>query len=371
MRELARLGAIIDQLFVKHRRRAGLSKRLVFVVGNGIDNVNNIINDDGLRQKAGGRFKKPRAFEAYKWRHFEYARYYTSNTLPSFAHCCIFKFVEAGLCRDVITTNYDMFFDTIWRRFGTVGIRQNPVLDPGEYDWEDYYAVKSETVSNPSYWKIHGSLSHVCFQPRDPDGQPHLHRLPRFAISGNDDRLARSFKIPTQAPCLEFESKRFHATTFTHPSQLKPSFSPFIDWTYANDRARFAREISAAKAVLRKPRNIAALILIGFSGYFNEADGSDPWNEELVPDVLRLHEDGFPNIFMAVHNQQYARIAKAPYGLMRRLSDVKRCWTYDLAGNFMREVVTTHSQKFPSDYAHYEWERWKNTFMPKGEMSHV
>ena len=143
MRELARLGAIIDQLFVKHRRRAGLSKRLVFVVGNGIDNVNNIINDDGLRQKAGGRFKKPRAFEAYKWRHFEYARYYTSNTLPSFAHCCIFKFVEAGLCRAVLANFNTLVFlrtrEPEANEFATVslGMRKPRPARPRPNQWVD------------------------------------------------------------------------------------------------------------------------------------------------------------------------------------------------------------------------------------------
>ena len=341
MSELAKLGAIIDELFKKQRKGMELDRCLVFIVGNGIEDVCNILNDKKLRRKAGRRYRSPAEFEDYKWRHFEYARYYTSTSLPSLAHCCIYKLIEFGLCRDVITTNYDMFFDTIWQNFASSSIQQNPVLDFGEFGWEGYYTSKYKARAKPRYWKIHGSLSHVCFQTLAGDGQHHLHRLPRFAISSNNDLLAKSFGIPTQAPHMGFEAQRYPKTRFAHPVELKASFKPFIDWTYSNDRGRFKREIEGAKAVLISPKKIAALILIGFSGYYNDSDVNDPWNEELVPEIRRLKNSGFSNIFMSVHNEQYKRIDRPPYSLMREMGDENRCWTYDVSGDFMLELVTS------------------------------
>src|SRR4051812_24524515 len=112
---LAELGSIIDGLYDELRAGRSLRKRVVFIAGNGIRHVSNILNDDDLKRRAKPQHTRtPSAWEAFKWRHFEFARFFTATALPSFAHCCIRQLVEDGLCRDVVTTNYDLFFDTIW-----------------------------------------------------------------------------------------------------------------------------------------------------------------------------------------------------------------------------------------------------------------
>jgi hypothetical protein len=106
--------------------------------------------------------------------------------------------------------------------------------------------------------------------------------LPRFAISANDDLLAQKYRIPTQAPFMGFEMAHHPRTQFAGQAELAGRFSPYIDWTWDSNRTRFQREIDGAKAVFRSPARIAAVVLIGFSGYFNDRNQNDPRNEELV-----------------------------------------------------------------------------------------
>ena len=109
------LGRIVDDLYDQLRSGKKVKKQIVFVVGNGIHPVNNILNDTELRKKARPGMTVSE-FEAFKWRHFELARYWTANALPSFAHFCIRQLVADGLCKDIVTTNYDLFFDVLWAR---------------------------------------------------------------------------------------------------------------------------------------------------------------------------------------------------------------------------------------------------------------
>jgi hypothetical protein len=364
------LGRIIDGLITQKRGGRPLNRWLVFIIGNGIVSVDNIIDDNKLRSKAGPRYKTPKSFEAFKWRHFEYARYYSSTSLPSYAHYCVYKLVETGVCRDVITTNYDMFFDTIWGHSPTLQIHQNPVAETGEYSWEDYFSMRRRAAKGTRYWKIHGSLSHVCFGGRR--GSPHhLYKLPGFAISANDDSLAQKYRIPTQAPFMGFEIARYPKTSFADQSDLVGGFRPYIDWTWDNDRIRFRREIDGAKAVLASPAKIAAVVLVGFSGYFNDRNPKDPWNEELVPAIRNLRANGFRNIYMAVHENQIARISRPAYGLMREFEREKRCWSFRVSGDLIGDLVTKFSRKFPCDYAETEYTKWRRWYLRMPEATHV
>jgi hypothetical protein len=138
-----------------------------------------------------------------------------------------------------------------------------------------------------------------------------------------------------------------------------------------NNRTRFQREIESAKSVLRSPEKIAAVLLIGFSGYFDHHNLKDPWNEELVPEIQQLRADGFSNVYMAVHKAQADRIGRPAYRLMRELATEKRCSIYDVAGVFMADLLRDFSRKFPCDYAEAEYAKWKRWYLPPGEASHA
>src|ERR1041385_6204173 len=231
------LGQIVDDLYDTLRSGKPTAKHVIFVVGNGIHPVNNILNDSELRKKARPGMSAAE-FDAFKWRHFEFARYWTSNALPSFAHFCIRQLAKDDLCRDIITTNYDLFFDGLWERTPSLAVAQNPVREPLEYDWDSYYSARPTTVGSPRYWKIHGSLSHVCFRQTVPPYLHHIHRLPRFAVSINNEDLASAYRIPSQAPVMNYEATKYLRTDFARPDEISGPFEPFIDWTYSNDRTR-------------------------------------------------------------------------------------------------------------------------------------
>lgn len=378
---LASLGAIVDDLYRDRRKGVRLRKRLVFIVGNGIRSVSNILDDAQLRAKAKKitRVKKrapmtPAKFEALKWRHFEFARYWTANGLPSFAHCCVHRLIQDGLCRDVITTNYDLYFDTLWER-SDFPIACNPVANPDEYLWEGYYSPRNAANNPCRYWKIHGSLSHVCFAPTASSVSPHPYRLPRFAVSINNDTIAQAYKIPSQAPFMGYESEQCRGTPFSTLTDLSGPFFPFIDRTYGNDRTHFRREIDGAKAVLADKRSLAAVVLLGFSGCYDHRKPNHPWNEELVPALENLLSSGFKNIYMAVHQKQFNRMSSrrygVRYGLMKELNDNKRCHVYRKAGVFATELLKHNSRCFPYNYADYAYAQWKRWYLCKPEPKHA
>src|SRR5207248_6236889 len=133
----------------------------------------------------------------------------------------------------------------------------------------------------------------------------------------NTPKIAHAYGLATTCPFFGYESIKHPNTHFPAHDDLEGAFEPFIDWTYQTDRALFGREINAAKQVLRNTRNISAIILIGFRGYYNPADPADPWNEEMVPVLESLIARGFKNVFMAVHHNQAAKLGEATSRLMK------------------------------------------------------
>jgi hypothetical protein len=112
------LSKIINSLYIEKSSGKSIDKKIIFIVGNGILQVCNILNDDEIIKEAAGKkktlIKGTDEFINYKWKHFEAARYYSYYHRPSFAHYCIYLLAKDGLCQDIITTNYDLFFDAIW-----------------------------------------------------------------------------------------------------------------------------------------------------------------------------------------------------------------------------------------------------------------
>ena len=358
---LSQLTEVVDGLYDLVRKKIPLKGSVIILVGNGIDQVNNILYHDTLEKRALDKgITDPDELETFKWEHYEFARYYTANSLPSLAHCIIHRLVQDGLCQHVITTNYDMFFDEIWRRNPSTGIARNPLRHPDEWHHEEYYSTKTGTAG---YWKIHGSLSHVVFQDSSSESNHAILKLPKFAISVNHSNIASLYNLPNQAPCLGYEKAFFPASGFAKHADLSPRFQPYIDWTFRNNRDLFAREISSATDILRHATKDDVLFLVGFSGYYNDSDESDTWNEELVPtikDYIKRHPD---NVFMAVHEEQAKAMKKKPgkYSLMEHLRKNNRCVQYNFAGEFMHDLMAL-CDSFPLDEVLLEYEYWKNNF---------
>jgi hypothetical protein len=362
---LGDLGRIIDGLYLKTRSGVLPRRRLLVLVGNGISPVANILNQRQLLESARrNKIDTSRGsveFQEYKWRVFEVARYYTANALPNLGHAAIYRLVADGICRDVITTNYDLFFDAIWAKHPDLHILQNPVLSRKECAWDGLYSYEQPGRDLPRYWKIHGSLSHIVFRgSRDPECCQ-IHRLPRFAVSTNQDDLSTHFRNQTLAPFLGFEAQAYPLTRIPHPKQLKRTFTPFIDWTFNNKRDLFRREIEAAKRILSDVRSIAAILIVGWRGYYNSAKTDDPRNEELAPDLLRLVGGRhLPPIFMAVHQRQFRLASLRTSALMRRIIAQGNCFEYSNVDHFVTELLFKACRNFPFPSLTKQHEIWAN-----------
>lgn len=353
----AELAGIIDGLYERKKKNKPLTKKLVFIIGNGIHQVDNLLNDDEINKRAAKRHIKygtPR-YTRYKWQLFEYARYYTANYLPSYGHCCIWKLVNDGLCRDIITTNYDLFFDSIWKKYSRLRIKTNPVLTDGEYDWDCYY---SHSVKNcfTRYWKIHGSLSHVVFNSKVGSRTPYIFALPRFTVSSNEPGITTAYQLKHSLPFLGYESEIYYRTNFKR-GRLDSTFIPYIDWSFGNNRSLFQREISGARAALFNPRSLAAVVMVGFRGFYDST--IHPWNEELVENINHLLNSGYEKIYMAVHENQYAAIKEPSSMLMQRLDSLNHCWTYRSVQHFFYSFFSTFSKYFPISFVEDEYRHWK------------
>jgi hypothetical protein len=372
---LGDLSALIDDLYQERHNGRTPRKKIVFLIGNGIDAIANILNEKQAQAEAKSRnipsTPENKEFTEFRWRLFEYARYYSTNTLPTFAHACIFRMIADKICRDVITTNYDMFFDSIWAKHPELKVIQNPIADRDEYLWEEYYSPDKSATGKPRYLKIHGSLSHIVFRNAKDPLSFQLFRLPRFIVPTNYPNLQEAYGVEHMTPSLNYEAVVHTGTTFAAPETLKQQFEPFIDWSYNNDRVLFNREIEFAKKIFANPKKIAAVIMIGFRGYYNFENPSDPWNEELIPSLVALLDKGFNDIYMAVHQKQYKLKDEPSSKFMSNLISKGRCFAYTTAEEFMGSLCTK-SKHFPIDYAKQDYALWRHYYFPrKGELIHA
>lgn len=360
MSTVHRFAKLIDELY---KQPAQQREQVLFFVGNGIQRVANILYHDSINALAKSKgIHDEDELIAYRWRLFEFARYYTTYTLPSFAHCHIHRLVSDKVCSDVVTTNYDLFFDSIWKKYPELEVQMNPTLLPGEYHWDNYRSQYQ--AGKPRYWKIHGSLSHVVF--REESGSGHLiHKLPDIAIPTNIDSIAKSFNLDTAAPFMGFHKFHYPATYFPNHDVIKSSFEPFIDWTYHNNRSLFQREISAITDHLRNPSNLAGIFLIGFTGYYNESNDGDPWNEELTPVIHSVLNDGKIPVTMAVHEAQYEGLhdssKQSKLSLMLRMQQRGSLYKYRNSGKFLDDVLRM-ADRFPRLSSKNTMSKWRHFY---------
>ncbi|MCF8083471.1 MAG: SIR2 family protein [Deltaproteobacteria bacterium] len=280
--------------------------------------------------------------------------------------------VTDKICRDVITTNYDLFFDSVWAKYPDLNIVQNPVAHRDEFLWDGYYSYRQKARGKPRYWKIHGSLSHVVFRAQTNLHNWQILRLPRFPISTNQPDLPKAFGAKCLAPFLGYESGIYPNTRFTHPYTLDPQFDPFIDWSYGSKRDLFRREIEGAKKVLKQRAQIAAVVIIGFRGYYNHKDPNDTWNEELVPILDGILNAGAPPVFMAIHEKQYAKIDEPTSQFMKRLENIDRCRSYKKVRHFLEALLYKYSKYFPYRSVGSEYAIWRtHWFLSMKEPKHA
>jgi hypothetical protein len=105
----------------------------------------------------GGDFGK----RAVEWSYYELARFISANGLPPTYYYYIWLLCARGLTDCLITTNYDLYWDSIVDKVGGFGdpVFTRPVVNSGE--------VIDQHPADPNaivMWKLHGTLDVIRFE---------------------------------------------------------------------------------------------------------------------------------------------------------------------------------------------------------------
>ena len=364
MRDCTRISCIIDDIYysTKHNRP---SKKVIFIIGDKIQVVENILNDKEADKKAKklGYKKGSREYKEFRWRLLEAARFCTSNYLPSYSHCCIARLIKDTICSDLITTNYDQYFDEIWRR-EQVKISRNPVLSRGEYDQEGFYSSRRKKRC-ARYWKIHGTLSHVHFPISLHSEQAHLAKLPNLVMSSNYPTMALKDgleKATSIAYHKGYEIDTHRKSGLPKPEDLSWTPKHFIDWSL-KCKVPFSREIQGASNVLSLANvmdNIAAIIIVGFRVRFDPTDPGHPYNEEIAPYLIELLDEGYTDIYAGIHTDHFNDIDLPKSYLLKRLTVMDNTFHYGTESRHFFDKIIIGSKYFPRYKAKSMYDRWSN-----------
>jgi hypothetical protein len=129
-------------------------------------------------------------------------------------------------------------------------------------------------------------------------------------VVGFDTRqIRREFGVKYLHDYLGHIGLRHGHTTLIDDEEQTGYYVHYIDWAVKRlgtggigYRDFFSKEIESAKRELKKTAGIGAVIVIGFTGYYNRANLGDELNEELSP-VIRSILGKVP-VFHFLHQRQ-------------------------------------------------------------------
>jgi hypothetical protein len=356
---MIKLAKTINDLYLNKSHQG----QLVFIFGDGAYPVDTIYNDVIIKEKAKEKgYTTDEDVEAFRWHCFENARIKTSSYLPTFLHYCIYRLLADNVVKTIITTNYDLIFDEIWRRNQNLEVLQNPVAQPGEYLSEGYRSYKNENAKK--YYKLHGSLDYVFFSSKKSnDGL--IFKLPRFIISKQKYSFRKDFSITTQAPHLGFEINTFPRTHFCDYNDIEECFVRLIDWR-VDPKTVFKHELDSVEKILSsKDVRTGGIALIGFMGYHNPLNPDDKRNEEISPMISSfIKKNGYDRVFCAINQDQYNKACrvdrKDKYSLLHDLHKNNRLEIFTDANKFAHEFFSSYCPMFPIRESIDDYEVWRN-----------
>jgi len=231
------------------------------------------------------------------WRRYEYIRVKTSNQLPDLLLYYLIRLAEEGIISTVVTTNYDCYWSSIKARNASSGVKIviNPIGAAGPAD-DSYY--ESGTIpplpGTLLVHTIHGRLDFIRFncQYRWP--------LPEFVTDFYHSDLVRSepFVTPFQHWCRPGRDPCGKTDSYWHD----------LDWLNDDNRDRYAYEIGTACDSLADSATTAGILVIGFSGYYDDKDIHSRYNEEIVPVLERILDDGKIPVYVVHTKNQWDRM---------------------------------------------------------------
>jgi hypothetical protein len=291
-------------------------------------------------------------YDFERWKYLEFARFFTNNTIPSLGYFLLNHLISRKKIRSIITTNYDLYLNSVFERTSnsTRSHCFNPVKNNNDFDWENYYTSrKSLNFDTVKIFKIHGSLTHVVFKNCSPqNNQLHIFKLPSFLVGFDTRQIRRKFRLKYLHNYLGHIGVKHNQPTLINDSSRTGYYVHYIDWAVkplcnsrTNYRDFFKKEIEYAIKELKKIKNIGAIIIIGFTGYHNEANLRDDRNEELTPIIVSLL--GKVPVFHFLEEEQYRKasgnINKLHLWNAVKNVNVSHVNTYTNTGDFLMSLI--------------------------------
>lgn len=313
--------------------QTGGSKRTIkLVIGDGFYSQKgiksrSIIIEDIKSQ--GKEIINERDEDRYCWQTYEKYRWDTLNNLPVKRYFYTHHFCREGLISSIITTNYDLYFDSIFTKYPLPqGYILNPAIDDNEDSGEGFYGKISASNDKLRLWKIHGSFSHISFI-NSSYGHGHIFKLPNFAICYPADNPIDNYGLPSHA-FMGASSLQCDCDRIAH----------FIDMNFIN-RIPFEQAINGSIQELDKD-DTGLVICLGFTGRYNPSDINDPLNEELTPYLVSLSSRVPVYVILARFQDPRESF------LYNELHSSSRTFKGDIE-NILRELIQRYYDKFGMD----------------------
>ncbi len=168
-----------------------------------------------------------------RWKHLEYSRFWTLNNTPPLGYFLLHYLAKNNAIRTIITTNYDLFLNSIFSRFDCAQKTYfNPAINEHEFNWEEYYSTKKITDKNTlKIFKIHGSLTHVVFRKcYDNQNHSHIFKLPSFLIGFDTSQLRKMFNLKYLHNYLGHEGVKYNEPSLINDNAATGYYVHYIDW---------------------------------------------------------------------------------------------------------------------------------------------
>jgi hypothetical protein len=233
------------------------------------------------------------------WRRYEYVRIKTSNQYPDLLLYYLIRLAAERIISTVITTNYDCYWSSIKARNASSEIKIviNPI--PAEAHISDHYYESVSSSSSPgtlSVHMIHGRLGFARFSCK------YRTQLPNFVTDFYHPDLIKSEPYVTNL--------QHWCPPGTDPCGKPGFYWHDLDWLNDDHRDPYTPEIRTACSSLEDRSTTAGILVIGFSGYYNDKDANERRNEEIVPVLERILEDGAIPIYVVYTKSQWDRMVK-------------------------------------------------------------
>lgn len=297
------------------------------------------------------------------WRYYETERWSSWNIKPALAYYYAWRLCFEELIHCIITTNYDLWFESMLHKDPLrQGFTLNPVASDTEYLYEGFYEQQSQILNKMQLFKAHGSLNFASFID-SAHPEPLIFKLPQFLVGFPRSKPRDEFALPAH----NYLGCELATSGIVHPSFIIDRcdrLAHFIDFNFP--RSVYSRVINSSFDVLDSA-DVNLVLVIGFSGFYDTSDSTNPFNEELVPVLLDI-ANSVPVYQLLNTNQNPTQSY-----LYNELQSKRNCRAFqETARNFLVDLMRHLSQLIAGDetlsreWLEYYEENWVsgNLFLP-------